>query len=316
MALLRRGQPPAFSFFGAADLSNRLPVTANTLFEAASLSKPLFAFAVLEAAAEGAVALDQPVTGYFPLPYHHMQDARIDDVADPRLSQITPRMLLAHTAGFPNWSLDAPLPVQFAPGSRWQYSSEGYVYLQRALEQRWHQPLESFMQRRALGPLGMTQSSYEASKATLARGYDEHARPVDSVLGPQSNGEPSIYVHPLASTTLRTTAADYARFVQHVLDAADDDPAVELLLTPQIAADATRGISWGLGFGLSREGRDIYFFHSGSSPGARSLVVGSRTRGEALVMLSNGDGGRDAELAIVRARWGPLALADFIAAPH
>jgi len=316
IARLRRGLAAQIECFGVADTVSRWPVRADTTFEAASLSKPLFAFALLKAASAGTIGLDRPLVEYLPAPYRHAQDARFDDVRDPRVAQITARMVLAHTSGFPNWSLDAPLPIQFAPGTRWQYSSEGYVYLQRALERRLGEALEPFMQRTALVPLGMTQSSYETARSPMARGYDEQGQPVDSVLTAMPDGAPSVFVHPLASTTLRTTVADYARFVQRVLDAPASDSTVAALLRPEIVVDRARGISWGDGFALSREGHDAFFFHSGSSPGACSLVFGSRTRGEAMALLSNADGGRDAEVEIVRALYGDLSLAAFVSAPH
>ena len=93
-------------------------------------------------------------------------------MSDPRLARITARMVLTHTAGFPNWSLDAPLPILFLPGTRWQYSSEGYVYLQRALERRLGETLEPFMQRSVFSPLAMRQSSYATARGALAHGYD------------------------------------------------------------------------------------------------------------------------------------------------
>ncbi|MBN1584175.1 MAG: beta-lactamase family protein, partial [Anaerolineae bacterium] len=138
--------------FGFRDRDSKDPVTVETIFQAASLSKPLFAYAVLQWSRSGTIDLDRPLSTMLPEPY-------IPD--DPRLQQITARNVLSHTPGFPNWrSKDQSLRIHFTPGERFAYSGEGYVYLQRVIEHLTGQRLDEWMQAQVLGPLNMPNSSY------------------------------------------------------------------------------------------------------------------------------------------------------------
>jgi CubicO group peptidase (beta-lactamase class C family) len=138
--------------FGLRDAASGEPVTPGTVFGAASLSKPAFAYAVLVACAEGLLDLDVPLSIYLP-------DLYLPD--DPSLHEITARHVLSHTPGFPNWRpKDGPLQVHLGAGERFAYSGEGYVYLQRAIEHLSGQPLDAWMRSRLLDPLAMRQSSY------------------------------------------------------------------------------------------------------------------------------------------------------------
>ena len=93
------------------------------------MSKPLFTYAALQLVESGKLDLDTPLDHYLPSPY-------LPD--DPRTGEITPRMVMAHTTGLPNWRkggwrAGGPLPLRFPPGTRFSYSGEGYLYLQRAV---------------------------------------------------------------------------------------------------------------------------------------------------------------------------------------
>ncbi len=165
IAIIERGQPTQGRGFGvqkaSADSPNsQTPITPSTVFEAASLSKPLFACAVVKLFAQGLLDPDAPLSDL-------VREPLISD--EPRLAQITARRVLSHTSGLPNWRWDKPadfwqwtqpISLQFSPGERWRYSGEGFVYLQRAVEQLTGQPLEDYMQQHWLQPLGMTQTSY------------------------------------------------------------------------------------------------------------------------------------------------------------
>ena len=99
--------------FGTADAATGRPVDDTTLFEAASLGKPVFAYAVLVLVDRGRLDLDAPLTRYLPKRYLH---------GDARLDKITARFVLSHRTGFPNWRGHGPLTIQFEPGSRFSYS--------------------------------------------------------------------------------------------------------------------------------------------------------------------------------------------------
>ena len=108
--------------FGVKDSASKEPVDNDTVFEAASTSKPVFAYAVMKLCEKGVMDLDTPLTKY--------TSERFLE-GDPRLELITARHVLSHTSGFQNWrSEEEPLKIHFTPGEKFLYSGEGYHYLQ------------------------------------------------------------------------------------------------------------------------------------------------------------------------------------------
>ncbi|HEY3123114.1 MAG TPA: serine hydrolase domain-containing protein, partial [Thermoanaerobaculia bacterium] len=202
LAVVQNGQVVYRRAFGVRDESTGARVDDDTIFEAASLSKPVFAYAVLKLADAGRLDLDAPLAKYLPGDY----------VEDPRLRSITARRVLSHTTGFPNWRPDGqPLKIHFEPGERFSYSGEGFVYLQKAVENRTGQTLEALMRRLVFEPLRMTNSSYtwqDRFEGRKAIGHDTVGSPLGLRRPPVSN----------AAASLHTTALDYARFLEAVLD--------------------------------------------------------------------------------------------------
>jgi CubicO group peptidase (beta-lactamase class C family) len=108
--------------FGVKDTESQQTVTSRTIFPAASLSKVVFAYAVLKLADQGDLELDDPLSKYVP--------GYVEN--DERVNLITARQVLTHRTGFPNWRpRNRPLAIQFNPGERFSYSGEGFIYLQR-----------------------------------------------------------------------------------------------------------------------------------------------------------------------------------------
>jgi len=152
MALIREAKVFWQHGFGVKNAETKEPVNESTVFEAASLSKPVFAYAVLKMVESGKLDLDTPLTRYLPGAYVEM---------DERLNRITARRVLSHTTGFPNWRpRGQPLKIHFTPGERFSYSGEGFVYLQKVVEKLSGQPLDAFMKKNVFEPLGMSSSSY------------------------------------------------------------------------------------------------------------------------------------------------------------
>lgn len=152
-ALLRNGNVAWVRGFGFKDSKSKDPVTNETVFEAASLSKPVFAYGVLKLVDAGQLDLDKPLNQYLPGDY--------DVGPDPRLAQVTARRVLSHTTGFPNWrGGDPKLKIYFTPGEKFSYSGEGFVYLSKVVEHITGEKLNDFMKRMVFDPVGMTGSSY------------------------------------------------------------------------------------------------------------------------------------------------------------
>jgi CubicO group peptidase (beta-lactamase class C family) len=292
VTVVRRRQVAWTECFGVKRAGEAAPIMADTVFEAASLSKPVVAFVAMREVAAGALALDKPLALYLERPY----------LADPRGARITARQVLSHSSGLPNWARGKPLAVETEPGAKWRYSGEGYVYLQRVLERVSGQPLAELARKLALAPLGMTASSFVWQKdyeGSAAAPHDRAGRPAAKEKPAAAN----------AAASLHTTAPDYARFLAAMLNpAAHRDllapAALGALFVPQIDVDPKLGLSWGLGWALESWNGERFFFHWGSNDGFRSFVLGNPVSGDGLVVMTNGAAGLELIEELVRAMEG------------
>jgi CubicO group peptidase (beta-lactamase class C family) len=304
LAVVKDGRVLYHGAFGVKDSGTGAPVGNDTMFEAASLSKPVFAYAVAKLVDAGKLDLDTSVSKYLPGDY----------VDDPRLRLITVRHVLSHTTGFPNWRPDGQrLKIHFAPGERFSYSGEGFVYLQKAVERSSGFTLEALMKRVVFEPLRMTSSSYvweERFEGRKATGHD-------------ATGNPRRLQRPaLASSaaSLQTTAPDYARFLIAVLEGTglQKKTAAEIL-RPQVHVDEgcqncitkkptgriSREIGWGLGWGLEETDGAVSLWHWGdNSSGFHCYVVGYPRQKLGVVVFTNGLGGHGIIPEIVEAAVG------------
>jgi CubicO group peptidase (beta-lactamase class C family) len=227
------------------DVRSPLSVDEDTVFDAASLSKPVFGHVVLQLADQGVLSLDAPLADYLP---GYMP-------ADERASSITAKQVLSHSAGLPNWrNDDLPLKTYFAPGERFSYSGEGFLYLQKATEALTGEKLHDLAERLVLQPFGMTRSRFVWDwrfDQNCATPHDDFGRPRVSWKPGEGN----------AAATLQTTAADYARFLLHVMNGSRLQPETsQLWLRPHIEVrharpvslepeveDVSTGVTWRLG---------------------------------------------------------------------
>jgi len=290
IALVRDGRTYWLHNFGVKETKTREPVTEDTIFEAASLSKPVFAYAVLKLVEQGKLGLDMPLTTYLPKPYIE---------GDDRLAKITIRIVLSHRTGFPNWRGDGnALTIHFTPGERFSYSGEGFVYLQKVVEQVTGKPLNDFMAETVFAPLGMTSSSY-----VWRTDYDER-----TATGHDADGQPKPLWKPqqaIAASSLNTTVKDYARFVEAVLNGTGLTPAtVREMETPQIAVDpectncterASKGLSkslfWGLGWGVQRTEQGDSLWHWGDNGSFKCFVMTIPKDKRGVMIFTNSENG-------------------------
>ncbi|MCU0252979.1 MAG: beta-lactamase family protein [Acidobacteria bacterium] len=308
IALLQDGRLAWAKAWGVADAATRAPVTTETLFEAASMSKPVFAYAVLQLVDRGELTLDRPLVAW------HAEPAFPDQ---PERRQITARMALTHTTGFPNWRKGddepgRPLPLLFEPGARFGYSGEGIFYLQRVVETITARPLDAWSRGTLLDPLGLASTSFSWSEALdprLATGHGDDGAPL-----PRAR-----YARPNAAYTLITTPSDYARFLAAILAPERGAPwalsrrSHAAMLSHQVKADArapiqrpgrARGLAtfWGLGWGINSTPSGDIVYHSGSNQtGFRSYAQFSPARGSGIVIMTNGTGGAELWARLVSA---------------
>ncbi|HXP86153.1 MAG TPA: serine hydrolase domain-containing protein [Bryobacteraceae bacterium] len=291
--------------YGFRDREKMLPLTQNSVMTGASLTKVAFGYLVMQLADEGKIDLDKPVAGYLPKPLPEYERYR-DLAGDPRYLRITARMLLSHTAGFPNLRVlnpDRKLNINFEPGSKFAYSGEGIQLLQMVVETILGRPLQEPMQERVFQPLGMTRTSMISETRfanDLANAYDEWGRS----LGPQQRQRAD------AAGSMQTTLSDFTRFMQAMMQGTGLRTATwELMLTPQIqilskhefpslapeTTDENKPIhlSYGLGWGLFETPYGKVFFKEGHDEGFRHYTaIFDQPKTGILIMTnsSNGEG--------------------------
>jgi CubicO group peptidase (beta-lactamase class C family) len=264
------------------------------------MSKPVFAYLVMKLVELGKLDLDRPLAEYLP---------EEDPPAQKDKELITARMVLSHTAGFPEWrkgyeERQGPLPVKFTPGSRFAYSAEGIFYLQRVVERITEEPLEVYAQRALFGPLGLRQMSYVLTpdlEPGLASGHDAGGKFLQKTR----------YTHGNAAYSLYTTALDYAAFLVEIMKS-DRSAAhslsrqsVEAMLGHQVALNArdpverpgsAQGLAVyrGLGWSVNTSAAGDFVHHSGAnSSGFRCFSQFNPGRGSGIVIMTNGLSGGD-----------------------
>ncbi len=262
--------------FGRRSAGAEPAVGDETVFAAASLSKPVFAYAVLKLVDEGLIDLDRRLIDY----------AALDDLAhDPRHEQLTARMVLSHTTGLPNWRPQGRrLEFTADPGTRWGYSGEGFVLLQRVVERLTGSTLEALAQELVFEPLGMEHASFLPPRepADLARPHDELGHPLQVREPPGSRLN--------AAASLCCTAGDYGRFLAALVRGEGlSESSRRALVTPQIQVGP--GIAWGLGWGLEEHADGYALWQWGHNDGYRAFAIVYPGRGSAFLFLSNGEGG-------------------------
>jgi CubicO group peptidase (beta-lactamase class C family) len=234
---------------GSIGAGSKQPVTTNTIFEAASLSKSVFAYIVLRLYDRGLINLDAPLLpllGSYP---------RFDP-NDPRYGRITARMVLRHTTGLPNWGDSAGARLLFPPDSTFSYSGEGYVFLQRVVEKITGKTLNELAQEEVFTPLKMTSTSYcwiPKFDSVSAFGHDS------SQIKRHQNQN--------AAYSLLTNAHDYTIFLQALAAGRGLKPKTHrMMLAPSIAArwfnhpvtEATGNIAWALGVSIQHAEPEPY----------------------------------------------------------
>lgn len=312
--------------YGVRRAGGKEPVTDDTIFEAASLGKPVLAYAILRLRDQGGIDLDRPLLEYM---------SYADVGADPRAKLVTTRHVLSHRTGLPNWRSREGLSFEFTPGERFGYSGEGFFWLQRVLEHITTIPFARYMREQVLQPFGMRNSSFvllpemltmltncaishpargqpsDGIYLNLGRRYLELGRrwskPVENwsyedvvraahELNADSPAIPSpTGIAPNAASSLFTTAGDYARFMTRSMprslrDRHDlSESTRREMLTPQSPLD--RAVSYGLGWSLERESGATSFWHSGLNRGFKNVALADAGDRIGVVFLTNSNEG-------------------------
>jgi CubicO group peptidase (beta-lactamase class C family) len=276
------------------------PVTPDTLFQAASISKPVAALAVLRLVESGKLNLDTDVNQY-------LKSWKVPENSFTEHSKVTLRRLLSHSAGmtvhgFPGYASDEPAPtlaqvlngekpantpaivVDIVPGTIWRYSGGGYVVVQKLLEDVTGQPFPKIMQEWVLGPAGMTHSTYE--QPLPSKGRAEAAMPY-APDGQPIKGGPHVYPE-MAPAGLWTTPSDLARYAIAVQESLAGKP--NSLLSAKMAREMLTPVllNHGLGPQVGGSGQHPYFTHGGANAGFQCDLV-AYNQGDGVVIMTNSD---------------------------
>jgi CubicO group peptidase (beta-lactamase class C family) len=286
-------------------------VTPATLFQAASISKPVTAVAALKLVENGTLALDRDInayTSYWKLPNNTGN------------GPVTLRQLLSHTAGttvhgFPGYAKGEKVPtlvqllngaapantrgvhVSTRPGTTWRYSGGGYEVVQYVMAERSRQDFAQLLQSTVLQPLGMADSTFvqPLPPALLARAalpHDGKGKPIAG--GPHTYPE-------LAAAGLWTTPSDLAKFAIEIKrSAAGQSNLVLSQSMTQLMLSPVRD-GFGLGWRIDGDGQAQSFSHGGANAGYQNLLVAYTERGDGVAVMTNGDRGGDLAGAVVRA---------------
>jgi CubicO group peptidase (beta-lactamase class C family) len=299
IAVIENGEVFWTGGFGTRSADSK-PVDENTVFEAASLSKPLVAYIALKLVDAGQLVLDRPLAEY----------AAIPDLADPRAGRITTRMVLSHTTGLQNERIGSQrLELAFDPGTQFRYSGEGFLLLQQVVESITREPLDAIAGRLVLKPLGMTRSGFVwrddfGDNAAIGHGDLGAAR------------QPSRPRTARASSSLQTTAIDYARFVRAFMSREGlSRQTFDQMLAPHVQA-APR-IHWGLGWALEASGTGYAPWHWGdnSNSGFTAFVWMDPRRGRAVLYFANSTTGLSIVRDVLAIMGGTHAAPDFMGYP-
>lgn len=271
MAFIENGKLIDTMTLGEADPSSGKMVTRETHFEAASLTKPVFAKVVMELADEGLIDLDRPLWEYVP-------EAMPSE--DPRCKKVTAKHVLSHATGFPGWG-QLPVEMAFDPGTAFGYSGVGYTFLQRVVEKITGQRLDDLMQKRVFNPLKMDDAAMIWTgplNRTLARTVDTDGR----IEPPRDGCQHSVALEPNCAFSLHVTIQDYPKFMEAVLGDEELIKRIYSHINP-----VGLGISWGLGWGIYKD----IIWHWGDNGGFKSFVgIDPKTK-DGILIHTNGFNG-------------------------
>ncbi len=275
-ARIKGGKLQQIRVFG--ELSEDVAAPIDTIYNIASLTKPVTAMTTLKLVDAGLFDLDEPLMKY------HVDT---DVAGGPELRKLTARHVLTHRTGFPNWRYladDNKLRFEFAPGKRQQYSGEGMEYLRKALEAKFHKTLEALAREQLFAPLGMLGTYFTFGDGVDQTRYavprDRKGKPLDEEKHTQAN----------AADNLLTSARDYATFMAYVMRGMDMSPELRRAMVTPVNAEE-EGIPFGLGWQVIQnlEGGGYALQHTGADVGARSIAIMYPESGDGILLLSNSE---------------------------
>jgi CubicO group peptidase (beta-lactamase class C family) len=281
------GKIVKISVFG--ELEKEMPAPVNTIWNVASLTKPITAMVTLKLVDAGKWSLDEPIYKYYIDP---------DVVDDPRVEKLTTRFILSHQSGFANWrgnNADGKLVFEFEPGTRYQYSGEGYEYLRKALEKKFHKSLEELAKELIFNPLKMIDTRFVWDKTMdstrFAKWHNENGELYET--------EKNLTIN--AADNLLTTVQDYCKFMVFVINGAGlSEKLYGEMVSEQVRINEFK--HWGLGWWIDENiniNQEFALVHGGDDIGVHTIAFIIPKTKQGLLIFTNGDNGTEAFAAVL-----------------
>jgi len=306
------------NFYDSVKIASGEATPKPAVFQAASLSKVVFSYIVMKMYDRGEIDLDAPICTY----------TDIDRFEDKEsASKLTARMVLNHRTGLPNWSTSpssqewptSTITFKYPVDSCYGYSGEGFAFLQRAVEKIRGKKIDDIAKEEVFQPLGMEYTSYEWQPmydTLTVDGYNKDGENRGKGRHPRAN----------VGYTLRTCAADYAKFLQALLDGTGLSPqAKEVFFTPcsekaiRYAAnhrECDNSIAWAMGIGTEENAEfGKVLWHWGDNGSFKALFIVIPSANGYLTYFTNSNHGHDIIndiTSLVIKNKAPFAINDWI----
>ena len=283
---IKNGKIEQISVFG--ELEKGIKAHENTIWNVASLTKPITALVVLKLIDSGELGLDEPI-------YKYYIDPNIKN--DSRAKLLTPRIILSHQTGFTNNREnyeDGILKFEFKPGTKYQYSGEGYDYLRKVIENKFGKSIEQLASELIFRPLKMDNTSYVWHKkyeSRIANWHTEIGETYKLKKQTKANG----------ADDLLTTIEDYSKFVTYIINGADLSKKLQQeMVKNQVTINDYKyfGLGWWIDENINTD-NDFAMVHGGDDIGVHTIAFIIPKTKQGLVIFTNSDNGTDAYQEII-----------------
>jgi CubicO group peptidase (beta-lactamase class C family) len=274
---IKDGKMAQISVFG--NLEKGKPAPKNTIWNVASLTKPITANVTLRLVSEGKWDLDEPLYKYWTDP---------DIANDPRHKLLTTRHILSHQTGFPNWrwnNKSKKLAFDFDPGTKYKYSGEGLEYLRKALEKKFNKTLDQLANELIFKPLNMTDTKFfwdaTVDSTRFAKWHNDKGGLYETYKNTRANGADDVL----------TTIEDYGHFLISIMNSEGlSKPVFDDMVKHQVKTKNSK--YFGLGFEIYDLGQGEYALsHGGSDKGVQTIVFIFPKTKQGLIVFTNVDDG-------------------------
>ncbi len=291
IAIINKAEVSYHETFGVTNSSTKIPVSKQSIFEGASLSKPIFAYFALKMADKGVLDLDKPLYKYLPHP-------AIDSASVADYKLLTARMVLSHSSGFPNFSNGQQIKLKFKPGTGFSYSGEAYQYLAAIIGVLhgvgWKSEFNKIFEKNVTVPLGMENTSFlwnDYLAEHKVYGHNQDGEPTTNDTGGWSGKTFNAF------SSIHSEASEYARFIIAMLKREGLQPETfSEMLAPQNVLDVESELytdtgqnAWGLGFSQKPMPYGTMHLHTGNNHDFQAYTMFVPEKDYGIVAFTNSD---------------------------